>query len=146
MRTYFFKLYFGYGADDYYPITHEELPKSIYAFLNKESNLVVNSGALRGKMILRIAPDWNAELGINPTHRMEADDYNRINSVKKHYDKCYTTAKDYVSYLLKEKKNIELNLPFSELREKYSNILENKNPKFLGSENLTAKMSLNSKD
>ena len=142
MKTYYFKLFYGYGADEYYQITHEELPKSIYAFLNKESSLVVNSGALRGKMILRIAPDWNAELGLNPSYKMESEDYNRISSKRAVYDKVYVTAKDYVSYILKENKNAELNLPFSELRAKYKEILENKNTKYLGSEKLAGKIAL----
>ena len=126
MNTYFFKVQYGYGMDEFLCITQEELPKAIGAFMTENSRVVFNSGATRGKEILRIVPNWHADQGWNPNHKMDEYDWMAIESKKRKYQNCYETAKKYAMYFL-DNGNIEnLKLPFSELRQKFKEQIETK--------------------
>ena len=142
MKKYYFKIQFGFLADEYLTIDEQELPKAIGAFLNENSRLVVSSGAVRGKDIIRIIPNWHAEEGWNENHKMDTDDWNAISRKKGKYQKCYEVAKNYVSFLLKSKQEEFLKFPFSDLRERFGEIVENENALSHMSKGLSEKMKI----
>lgn len=75
------KVITGFREDQYYVIDAEEAHKAYYLFNNPEKRGVFNNGvALIGKNIQGIEPAWQETMGWNPTHRLDSDDWNEINS------------------------------------------------------------------
>jgi len=111
------KICTGFNEDQKFTIESEEAHKAYYLFNNPEKRGTFSNGvALIGRDIRSIQPDYNAEMGWNPTH--ELDDYDweeiRVKNIDIKFRDLLTEAKK-VSYLI-EKNPRMLNEPLSELK------------------------------
>lgn len=79
MTTPKVKIITGFRKDQSFTIDAEEAHKAYYLFLNPDKRGVFANGvALRGQDIQSIEPDYNATMGWNPAHVLDAYDYNEI--------------------------------------------------------------------
>jgi len=77
---YKLKITTGFSDDQKFTIDGEEAHKAYYLFRNPEKRGVFSNGiALIGKNIQSIAPDWNATMGWNATHKLDDYDWDEIN-------------------------------------------------------------------
>lgn len=113
------KLITGFREDQYYIIEAEEAHKAYYLFNNPEKRGVFNNGvAIIGKNIQGIEPAWQETMGWNPTHRMDSDDWNEINTKgigEKLKDVLYEAKK---TAQLLEKNPQYINMALTEVRTK----------------------------
>ena len=80
MKKYYIKLVTGFRDDQFITIPMQEAHKAYYLFRNPEQRGVFDNGlAVVGSSIKEIHPDWNATMGFNPDHKLDADDFNQIN-------------------------------------------------------------------
>lgn len=100
------KLYFrvkvGYGHNEYIPIEgKKELEKAIWAFSTNDK-AVFDKGLVRGQDIIAITEDWHREMGWNPTHIIEGEDWQEIKEkgVQKKYENLISSVKSKVGYLI----------------------------------------------
>lgn len=78
---YYIKIVTGFRDDQFTTVPMQEAHKAYYLFKNPEQRGVFNSGlALVGSSIKEIRPDYNATMGWNPDHKLDADDFNHINA------------------------------------------------------------------
>lgn len=78
---YYLKLITGFRDDQFVSVPMQEAHKAYFLFRNPEQRGVFENGvALVGSSIKEIHPDYNATMGWNPDHKLNADDYNEINS------------------------------------------------------------------
>lgn len=118
-KPFYFKVQYGYGNDEYITITEEELPKAIAVFVGFGERGVFQNGAVRGKDIIRIIPDWHTHFGWNKTHKMDQYDWNMIpDSLQKSYQDIYLEAKEYTDVIINKNTPELLMLPFSQIKEK----------------------------
>ncbi len=79
MKKATFRIYTGF--DSYFSISSDELHKAYYLYLHPEKRTIFKDGnAIEGKLIMRIAPDYHAMMGYNPSHKLDSDDWNHIQS------------------------------------------------------------------
>ncbi len=117
MKKYI-KVVIGFRQDQYHTIDAEEAHKAYYLFLNPEMRGVFNNGvALVGKDIRSIEPDYNATMGYNPTHYLEAEDWNDIR--EKRVDTEIRNTLEYAQLIAKNNPEL-IALPLSEAFEKVS--------------------------
>ena len=76
MKLYY-KIIFGFDAEDYIQIDGSELEKAYYAFLKKK-DAVYSGGAIRGTNISAIQPDYHRAMGWNRGHVLLDDDFEEI--------------------------------------------------------------------
>ena len=114
------KIITGFREDQYYVIDVDEAHKAYYLFNNPEKRGVFNNGvALIGKNIQGIEPAWHETMGWNPTHKMNSEDWNEINTkgiATKLKEQLYE-AKIASQYL--ENNPQYANLPMSEIKPKF---------------------------
>lgn len=78
---YYIKLVTGFDDEQKYTIDAEESHKAYYLFRHPEERGVFSNGlALVGRDIRAIQPHYHATMGWNPTHDLDNDDWNEINS------------------------------------------------------------------
>lgn len=131
----YFKIQYGYGSDEYVTITHEELPKAIAVFVGFGDRAVFQNGAVKGKDIIRIIPDWHTHFGWNKTHKMDQYDWNMIpNSLQKQYQDVYGEAKKYTDYIIEKNIPELLRSPLSEIKQILNLPIGNQSQKFLSAE------------
>lgn len=81
MKTLKIKLITGFRKDQHFTIDADEAHKAYYLFLNPEKRSVFKNGvAIIGQNIQGIEPDYNATMGWNPEHILDADDRNDMRS------------------------------------------------------------------
>lgn len=73
----YYKIVFGYDAEDYIGIDETELKKAYYAFLAKK-DAVYSGGAVRGAQITAIQPDYHRAMGWNRGWKLGPDDYAQL--------------------------------------------------------------------
>ena len=113
------KITTGFNEDQKFTIDSEESHKAYYIFNNPDKRGTFNNGvALIGKDIRSIMPDYNSEMGWNPTHKLDDDDWNelRAKGVDVKMRNILEEAKK-VSYLAEKNPQI-LNTPLSETKNK----------------------------
>lgn len=82
MKDLKIKLIVGFRRDQEKTISAEEAHKAYYLFLNPSERGVFDNGlALRGADIQEIEPDYNATMGWNPAHNLDADDWNELRNL-----------------------------------------------------------------
>lgn len=77
--TLFFKILLGYNQEREVQITAEELEKAYGIFL-LGGRSIFSGGAVDGKLIHAIVPDWHRLMGWNPGYRLGPDDWEEIRS------------------------------------------------------------------
>lgn len=111
---------------DYVPIDSTEMEKAMHAFITGNP-VVLQNGAL--SRIDRIVPDYHREMGWNPAHRLDSDDYNELRSkgVEEKYVRSIGKAKEKVKYLMTTKQEhlIGQNVKIQELSRPPDHRLQN---------------------
>lgn len=128
----YYKIVYGYGEDDYHPITQEELHKA-YVLAMEGGKAIFKSGFLqnRGKDFFRIEEDWHTTKGWVKNWKMTADDYFDVKPLESSYRKTMENGRLLAEYIIKENKRELLALPasqaFNEIRELIAGRKEIKN-------------------
>lgn len=118
MKPLKLKIITGFREDQCYTIDSEEAHKAYYLFLNPEMRGVFKNGvALIGKNIQGIEPDYNATMGWNSTHKIDADDWNDLNrnGITSEMRKLLERAKE-IAYMIPQNEKM-LTVPLSQLTE-----------------------------
>lgn len=68
---------YGYGKDNFYSISEEELPRAIRAQVNG-TVAILNEGTVAGNNIMAIMPDYNRHLGYKRDYVLTGEDYDQI--------------------------------------------------------------------
>jgi hypothetical protein len=113
------KITTGFNSDQKFTIDSEETHKAYYLFNNPDKRGTFSNGvALIGKDIRNIQPDYNAEMGWNPTHQLDDFDWEEIRQkgVDRRFQVLLSEAKR-VSYLVEKEPHI-LVRPLSECSNK----------------------------
>lgn len=75
------KLIVGFRRDQEHSIDIEEAHKAYYLFLHPtERGIFKNGLAIKGDQIQEIVPDWHGTMGWNPSHQLDSDDWNELNT------------------------------------------------------------------
>lgn len=112
------KITTGFNEDQKFTIDSDEAHKAYYLFNNPDKRGVFNNGvALIGRDIRSIQPDYNAEMGWNPTYELDDYDWEEIRSegVDKKMRDILASAKE-ISYLAEKKPEI-LQQKLSEVKQ-----------------------------
>lgn len=101
MKTYFFKIIRGYNLEDYIEIDHTELEKALYCFLEKK-DAVYSGGAVRGREIIAIQPDYHRQMGWNRGYKLERNDFEELadKGLDKKLHHLIAATKEKVLYLV----------------------------------------------
>ncbi len=109
------KIKTGFLDHQYFIIEDEEYHKAKYLFLNPEARTIfLNGVAIIGKNIHGFEPAYNEIMGWNPTHKIDADDWNEIRKkgIKRDMEKLELQS---MQVLERAKHSPELlNMPLSE--------------------------------
>lgn len=97
-----YKIVYGFGQDDYLPITENELPKAIALFIEGKGKGLFLEGAVRGQDVQRIVPDWHRAKGWNKGYKMLPEDYHEISPLERAYNDAYSNGKLIAEIALKE--------------------------------------------
>lgn len=111
MKTYYIKAKTGFREDQFVTIPMQEAHKAYYLFLNpEERGLFSNGVGLIGKNIQEIQPDWNATMGWNQAHQLNADDFNELNrlGVNEKMKYLIMAAKDASDFCISNYKLLKL--------------------------------------
>lgn len=73
----YFKIVHGYDDERFTPIDHDELEKAYGVFL-LGGRAIFRGGAIDGKYIQAIIPDWHRTMGWAQEHNLGPDDYNEL--------------------------------------------------------------------
>lgn len=118
MKTLHYKVVFGFDAEDYVPISAEELEKAIWAHM-RGKNVAFEQGSISGERIVAVQPDYHSAMGWNRGYTLGADDYAELTQygVDKKHSKFLANAKDRIQYLVETKQEhlIGKNVPIPEL-------------------------------
>lgn len=112
------KITTGFTADQKFTIESEEAHKAYYLFNNPEKRGTFSNGvALIGRDIRSIQPDYNAEMGWNPTHQLDDYDWEEIRTkgIDTKFRDLLAEAKK-VSYLIEKNPQL-LNKPLEEAKQ-----------------------------
>lgn len=83
--NYKVKMIVGYRKDQEHSIDANEAHKAYYLFLNPDARSIFSNGlALKGSQIDEIIPDWQGTMGWNPSHVLDAADWEEISSSGAH--------------------------------------------------------------
>lgn len=110
------KLIVGYRRDQEHSISVDEAHKAYHLFLHPEQRGVFNNGlAIKGDQITEIVPDYHGTMGWNPSHNIDADDWNEIRNknIDVHMQRALKAAKDIATLQNAQ----DFNAPLSELLE-----------------------------
>ena len=123
----YFHIKYGFSANEIKPIDHTEVEKAIYCHLTGKVGVFKN-GSVSGVNIIEVGPDYNAELGWAPDHKLDGHDFNDLDreGLRDKYTQYIASQKERVQYLMHTKqehligkgaKIPELERPTMELRE-----------------------------
>jgi len=73
----FYKVVWGFDAEDYVPIDESELEKAIYAHATGKT-AIFSEGSISGSKIIAIQPDYHRAMGWSPGWKLGADDFNEL--------------------------------------------------------------------
>ena len=73
----FYKILCGYNTEQAVPITESELEKAYGIFL-LGGRSIFSGGAVDGRYIHTIVPDWHRMMGWTPEHRLGMDDWHEL--------------------------------------------------------------------
>lgn len=109
MRMRYYKIVFGYDAEDYIQIDETELKKAYYAFLTKK-DATYSGGAVRGSQIVAIQPDYHRAMGWNRGWKLGPDDYAQLSDegVDRAHTHYLAEVKTEVQALLSSGKEVKL--------------------------------------
>lgn len=111
------KLIVGFRRDQQHSVPADEAHKAYYLFLHPESRGIFNNGlALKGDQIQEIIPDWQGTMGWNPSHTLDANDWNEIrqSGAEEKMRTMLESAKEIVTL----NRDVDLNTPLSKIIEK----------------------------
>lgn len=79
MKNLSIKIIVGFRKDQHYSIPADDAHRAYWLFLHPEDRGIFSNGlALTGRQIQAIEPDYNATMGWNPDHVLDADDWVQI--------------------------------------------------------------------
>lgn len=115
MKNLYYKIIFGYDAEDYIEITGEELEKASYAHLKKKDGSY-SGGTVSGDKIIAIQPDYHKAMGWNRGYKLGSEDYAEISNknIDTKHKNYLSTTKDKIYHLIETKqenligKNLEI--------------------------------------
>lgn len=109
----------GYSTNDLMQIDHTEVEKAIYCHITGAVG-VFSSGSISGKHIIKVVPDYNAELGWPPDHKLDGYDYNDLDrqGLRGKYMNFLSEQRERVNYLIESKQEhlIGKGVPLPELK------------------------------
>lgn len=111
------KLVVGFRRDQEHTIDGDEAHKAYYLFLHPEERGIFKNGlAIKGDQIQEIIPDWNASMGLNEAHTLNADDWNEIHKLglKSRMNNLLTAAREIATSADPK----DMSIPLTELVEK----------------------------
>lgn len=112
-----FRVYFGYGKDDFYSIPETELAKAINAQLTGKVALL-EAGTISGNEIKRIQPDYQRIMGYNRDHQLGSEDYVEIGGkIRKEYQDIYLLTKTNVERRIKGLEPLQQIEPSNEAKQ-----------------------------
>ena len=118
------KIVCGFRKDQEYTIDAEEAHKAYYLFFHPDHRTLFGGQiAVVGKDIQRIVPDYNATMGWNEAHVLDADDYNELRQrgIDAKIQKYLNAAQE----IAKHCEPSDLNQPLSALvTEKYPHLAQ----------------------
>lgn len=77
---YHIKLITGFRRDQEYTVPAAEAHKAYFLFNNPEARTTFSTGlAIKGSQIQEIVPNYQATMGWNESHNLDADDWNELN-------------------------------------------------------------------
>lgn len=115
MKNLKIKIITGFRKDQSYTIDADEAHKAYYLFLNPTERGVFNNGvAIIGQDIRGIEPDYNATMGWNPAHQLDANDFNEIKSSGT--DRDLRDLLQLAKTVSQNEDRSKLNIPLSELK------------------------------
>ncbi len=120
---FYFKIVYGFRADEYVECNQKELPKAYAIFLEGKGRAIINGTAIRGEDIKRIEEDWIKEMGWNKGYQMTPEDHDEIVPLRDKYREIKETAKQIAVYALKNNQRELLNNPKDALPFLSSNLL-----------------------
>lgn len=103
----FYKIVFGYDAEDIIRIDETELKKALYVHLTGKKG-VFSEGTVSGERIIAIQPDYHRAMGWNLGHKLDAEDYRELSrsGVDVSHKEFYIEAKNEVSGVMAGKTSI----------------------------------------
>lgn len=83
----YYRVKFGYGADDFYSVDESEVGRAVKA-QGEGTVFTCAEGTISGNNIMAIMPDYNRILGYNRDYRLTGEDYSWIpkGAQKEHQD------------------------------------------------------------
>ena len=122
--TKFFKIIWGYEAEDYTEIDETEVEKAEYAHLTKK-DAIYSGGSVSGSRIIAVAEDYHRAMGWNRGYKLGALDYEELKEkgIDREYRKFLAEKKDKVHYLIETKQEhlIGKNIAIPELEKPQHN-------------------------
>lgn len=97
----YFKVKTGFDAAAYVSIDETEVDKAFLAFLT-DAKTILGGVPVRGRDIITVSEDWHREMGWNPHHALDGEDwaYLRDRGVVSRYTGALGEAKERVTYLI----------------------------------------------
>ncbi len=77
----YYKVVYGYDAEDYIQIDETELKKAIFAHMTGK-NAAFSGGTITGGRIVAIQPDYHRAMGWNRGHKLGPLDYEELSEKK----------------------------------------------------------------
>lgn len=118
MKNLYYKVVFGFDAEDYVPISAEELEKAMWAHM-RGKNVAFEQGSVSGERIVAVQPDYHTAMGWNRGYTLGADDFEELAQygVDKSHQKFLRIAKDRIQHLVENKQEhlIGKNVPIPEI-------------------------------
>ncbi len=99
-----FKIVHGYDDERFTPIDPDELEKAYAVFL-LGGRAIFRGGAIDGKYIQAILPDWHRTMGWAPEYNLGPDDYNELadKGIDRGARKLQEETQTRVQYLIETK-------------------------------------------
>lgn len=95
----FYKIVWGYDAEDMVQIDETELAKAMQCFITKKDGIFKN-GPMKGDRIITIQPDYHRVMGWNPGYKLTAEDYGEIGpQVRREHENFLEEAKYQVNQI-----------------------------------------------
>lgn len=81
----YFKVKFGFGADDFLSVDENELPMALRAHISGKKGMF-KEGSISGDKIIAIIPDFNRALGYNRDYILKGEDYNELGKAREEHE------------------------------------------------------------
>lgn len=93
----YFKVFRGYGEDDYIPIDDTELEKAVYAHMSGKP-VAFENGSINGNQISIIRPDFVRAMGWNKGYKPTPEEHGEIEA---------TVGKKYLGIIGRAKERVQ---------------------------------------